>query len=47
MSELQFKWDDSKERINIQKHGVSFDEARSVFYDGNAMQFYDPEHSEE
>ena len=47
MSELKFKWDDSKEKINIRKHGVSFDEARSVFYDENAMQFYDPEYSEE
>ena len=47
MSELKFKWDDSKEKINIRKYGISFDEARSVFYDENAMQFYDPDHSEE
>ena len=47
MNELQFNWDDSKEKINIRKHGVSFDEAQSLFYDENAMQYYDPEHSED
>ncbi len=46
MDELRFEWDEKKEKANIRKHGVSFDEARSVFYDENAMQFYDPDHSE-
>jgi len=44
---LEFEWDKKKEKINAKKHGVSFDEAKSVFYDENAIQFYDPEHSDE
>ncbi|MGH9428267.1 MAG: BrnT family toxin [Terriglobia bacterium] len=47
MDELRFKWDDEKEKINIRKHGISFDEARKVFYDEKAIQFFDPDHSEE
>jgi len=46
MDELRFEWDKRKEKANIKKHGVSFDEARTVFYDENAMQFFDPDHSE-
>ena len=42
---LEFEWD--KKKINAKKHGVSFDEAKSVFYDENAIQFYDPEHPDE
>jgi len=47
MKELRFEWDDTKEKTNIKKHGVSFDEARTVFYDENAVQFFDPDHSED
>ena len=47
MDALRFKWDDEKEKINIRKHGISFDEARTVFYDEKAIQFFDPDHSEE
>ena len=47
MRELRFEWDDKKEKANIKKHGVSFDEARTVFYDENAIQFFDPDHSED
>ncbi len=46
MIELRFEWDKRKEKANIQKHGVSFNEARTVFYDENAIQFFDPDHSE-
>jgi uncharacterized DUF497 family protein len=46
MNALLFEWDKRKETANIKKHGVSFDEARTVFYDENAIQFYDPDHSE-
>ncbi len=46
MEELRFEWDDKKEKANIKKHGVSFDEARTVFYDENAIQFFGPEHSD-
>ena len=45
MVELQFEWDDRKEKANIKKHGVSFEEARTVFYDENGIQFFDPDHS--
>ena len=45
MSELRFEWDEQKARSNQQKHGVSFEEAQTVFYDENARLIYDPEHS--
>jgi len=47
MNELRFEWDERKKKANIKKHGVSFDEARTVFYDGNAIQFFDPDHSDD
>ena len=47
MNELKFEWDKGKGRANIQKHGVSFEEARTAFYDESAIQFYDPDHSEQ
>ena len=47
MHELRFEWDAHKAQINLDKHGISFDEARGVFYDQDAMQFYDPDHSAE
>ncbi|MEW6078689.1 MAG: BrnT family toxin [Thermodesulfobacteriota bacterium] len=47
MTELKFEWDIRKERANIKKHGVSFQEARAVFYDENAIQYFDPDHSDE
>jgi uncharacterized DUF497 family protein len=46
MEGLRFEWDD-EEKINIRKHGISFDEARTVFYDEKAIQFFDPDHSED
>jgi len=47
MDVLRFEWDERKNRANIKKHGVSFDEARTVFYDENAKHFFDPDHSED
>ena len=46
MKQLKFEWDDNKDKANARKHGVSFDEAQTVFYDEYAIQFFDPEHSE-
>ncbi|MGR3221152.1 MAG: BrnT family toxin [Candidatus Anammoxibacter sp.] len=46
MNALRFEWDNRKEKTNIRKHGVSFEEARTVFYDANAIQFFDPDHSD-
>jgi uncharacterized protein len=45
MSELAFDWDSQKARINEQKHGISFTEAQTVFYDKNARLRYDSDHS--
>jgi len=47
MRELRFDWDERKQKINIRKHGVSFEEARTAFYDENAIQYFDPDHSED
>jgi uncharacterized DUF497 family protein len=42
-----FIWDDTKACANFKKHGVSFEEARSVFHDDHARLIADPDHSEE
>ena len=44
---IRFEWDQPKATANLRKHGVSFEEAQSVFYDEFAIQFYDDEHSKE
>ena len=43
---IKFEWDASKEVSNKKKHGVSFEEAKSVFYDELAVQFYDSDNSQ-
>ncbi len=47
MNELVFEWEQRKEKSNIKKHHLSFEDARTAFYDENAIQFYDPDHSDE
>ena len=42
---LKFEWDTRKDASNRRKHGVSFEEAQTVFFDEFATQFYDNEHS--
>ena len=42
---VEFEWNDNKNFLNQKKHGVSFEEAVSVFHDEFAVQFYDDEHS--
>ena len=44
---LTFEWDTNKEKTNIKKHGVSFVDAKTAFHDEYAMQFYDPDHSDD
>ena len=44
---LEFEWDDDKARKNVKKHGVSFEEASTVFGDPLALTIPDPLHSEE
>lgn len=45
MEILNFEWDENKNKINKVKHGLSFEEAKEVFYDDNAILFDDPDHS--
>ena len=47
MERLIFEWDDRKEKANRKKHGVSFEEARTAFYDEDALVFFDPDHAED
>ena len=47
MEGIEFIWDEQKNRANMRKHKVSFEEARSVFLDENALRFFDPDHSSE
>ncbi len=42
---IKFEWDEAKEISNRRKHGISFEEAQSVFYDEFAIQFFDEENS--
>ncbi len=46
MDDVAFSWDKKKAAENARKHGVSFEEAMSVFLDENAIEFFDPDHSE-
>ena len=43
---LQFEWELRKASANLKKHGISFEEAKSVFYDENAKLISDPDHSD-
>jgi hypothetical protein len=47
MSVLHFDWDERKNRSNQRKHGVTFIEARTAFFDDNARVLPDPDHSED
>jgi len=44
---MEFEWDRDKARANLSKHGVSFDEAKTVFDDPVYIDFYDPDHSDD
>ena len=46
MSDLRFEWDRAKDKANVRKHKVSFQEAESVFADERARLLDDPDHSE-
>lgn len=47
MDDLIFEWDENKNELNKKKHKISFDEAKTVFYDDEALLIEDPEHSKE
>ncbi len=42
---MKFEWDQDKALSNLSKHGVAFEEAKSVFDDALYVDFYDPDHS--
>ncbi|MEG4859207.1 BrnT family toxin [Microcoleus sp. K1-B6] len=45
---MKFEWDENKAAVNLSKHGISFEEARTVFDEPLYVDFYDdPEHSDE
>lgn len=46
MNKPSFEWDENKNNINKRKHKVSFEEAKTVFLDYDALYMPDPEHSE-
>ena len=43
---IKFEWNTTKAVTNIKKHGISFEEAKSVFFDDFALQFFDQENSD-
>ncbi|MGD9344663.1 MAG: BrnT family toxin [Candidatus Aminicenantes bacterium] len=45
MKNVRFDWNRNKNKTNFKNHGVPFDEAKTVFYDENALEFYDQDHS--
>lgn len=45
MNSLRFEWDTRKATANLNKHGISFEEAKSAFYDEQAKLINDPDHS--
>ena len=47
MNEIYFQWDENKNAVNKKKHGISFEEAKTVFYDEEALLIDDPEHSKD
>ena len=47
MDRIKFEWDENKNRINQSKHKISFEEAKTVFYDEEALVIDDPKHSHE
>ena len=47
MKDIYFDWSEAKNQANVRKHGVSFKEAKSVFFDESALLLADPDHSED
>ncbi len=45
MKKVRFEWNRKKDIANFRNHGVSFGEAKTVFFDENAIEFYDYDHS--
>ena len=47
MADITFEWDPRKSRANFKKHGITFAEAESAFFDEGGLLIEDPEHSDE
>lgn len=47
MNDIKFDWDQNKALFNKRKHGISFEEAVTIFYDDDALEFHDPDHSQD
>ena len=47
MRKFTFEWDVEKSKKNLKKHGISFEEAKSVFLDENGVLIGDPDHSDD
>ena len=45
--DIEFTWDENKNKVNLKKHRVSFEEAKTVFLDEDAKMIYDPDHSQD
>ncbi|MBI5074451.1 MAG: BrnT family toxin [Nitrospirae bacterium] len=45
MADIRFDWNNEKNIANHRKHGISFEEAQTVFVDENALMIHDPDHS--
>lgn len=45
MKHIAFEWDKNKNILNQKQHGITFEEAKTVFYDDNARLIHDPDHS--
>ena len=43
---INFEWDLAKEQLNLREHGISFDEASTVFRDSLSITIADPDHSD-
>ena len=46
MDDIRFEWDQNKNLANVKKHKISFEEAKTVFFDESARVIPDPEHSD-
>jgi uncharacterized DUF497 family protein len=44
---MEFEWDEAKAAANLSKHGISFEEAQTIFDDPLYVDFYDPDHSQD
>jgi len=44
---MEFEWDENKAAVNLSKHKISFEEAKTVFDDPLYVDLYDPDHSDE